>query len=193
MNIAQAVKEYQDACGIKDNPPFYGIVLQLIERAYGEALNNDSYFDALCLTHVMLDRSLSDVCILTGGGAEGFCSTLQRPFLAAAERLKQLGGKIRMIILNHDTPVQFLEDAKVKYDGVFDFILAKAPAGVRHFMVCDDRMLRLEDAHDPICNESLASTIHAQVYFNNPQLAKNQKSLFDGIWERIRGKKGQAK
>ena len=190
MNIAQAVKEYQDACGDKDNPPFYGILLQLIERAYEEPLNNDSYFDALCLTHVMLDRSLFDVCILTGGGAEAFCNTLQRPFLAAAERLKQLGGKIRMIILNHDMPVQFLDEAKKKYPDVFDFILAKGPSGVRHFMVCDSRMLRLEEAHEKISIVSLASTIHAQVYFNNPQLAKNQHALFDAVWDRFRGKKG---
>lgn len=185
-SISQAITEYQDACQHTENPPFYDIVTALIERGYGEDFSNDSFFDALCLTHTMLMTSYSDVRILTGGGGSSFWKTLEKPFSFAVENLQKTGGKIRMIVLDPSTPCrEVLAELKKLFGDSFEYVMATTKEKINHFVVCDSRMIRIEEPHTPITDESPDTLIKAKVNFRAPEQAKRQERLFDSFWEQL--------
>lgn len=188
MTIKDAIDEYQEACNKNDNPPLSEIISALIERGYDQPFQNDSYLDALCLTHVMVERTFSSMRVLTGGGGSvGFWRTLADPFKEAAARLKKLRGSIQFIIIN---PKQGCKDAfeeiKTEFPTVFDFVLAESSTPISHFMVCDSRMVRVEESHDPITEKSPADCIKAQVNFKSSDLAQRYEGLFNGLWNRLK-------
>ncbi|PTX95087.1 hypothetical protein DB345_12380 [Spartobacteria bacterium LR76] len=183
--ISDALREYREACELSDTPPFHELVAALIDRGYDQDFKNDSFFDALCLTHTMLLTSLTSVKILTGSGGN-FWSALDRPFAAAAENLRKTGGKIQMIVINA-TPdcAKALASMKSRFGEVFEYVLAKSASNISHFIVCDSRMIRIEEPHPPIDLDSSADVIKAKVNFRAPLIAKQQEKLFDSVWGRL--------
>ena len=189
MTIKDAIDEYEEACSKNTTPPLSEIISALIERGYDQPFQNDSYLDALCLTHVMVNRTFSSMRVLTGGGGSvGFWKTLTTPFKDAACRLEKLNGSIQFIVLNPKAECQAaFDEIKSEHPKVFDFVLANSTNSISHFMVCDSRMVRLEQPHDPIVETSPADCIKAQVTFKSPGLAERYEGLFTSLWQRLKG------
>lgn len=188
MLIKDATNQYNSACAAAEGqPPFEDLLRQLIDSGYSENFENDSYFDALWLTHHMLKRSHRQISMLTGSAGDGFYSTLAAPFEDAMQRIQATNGKVRMVILNQkgDVP-SFLSEMKRKFAGAFDYVLAQTTAPIGHFIVCDSRMVRIEEPHDDITQDSPASLIKAKVNFNAPTQAAIKESFFNTVWQRLK-------
>jgi hypothetical protein len=189
MDIAAARARYMEAC-LADNgkAPFEDLVGSLIETGYDKSFNNDSYFDALWLTHHMLNRTYNNFSMITGAGGDNFLSALEQPFEDALERIKSTGGKARLIILNHEKAggLCFLNKMVAKHKGAFAFALGASTRLIRHFVVCDRKMARIEEPHEELTEASPASVIRAKVNFNDPQTAAIYDSFFSTVWERLK-------
>ena len=189
MLIPEATRKYLDACSANNGqPPFEDLVGTLIESGYSQNFSNDSYFDALWLTHHMLNRSSKGICVLTGSAGDGFYATLKGPFEAALERIRNTKGQVRMVILNQKGNVPaFLEEMRKKFDGVFHYVLGQTTSAINHFVVCDSRMVRVEDIHADVDENSLATAIRAKVNFNDPMLASLKEKFFNAVWQQLAG------
>lgn len=188
MTIRDAIEEYEEACRKNASPPLGEIISTLIDRGYDQPFQNDSYLDALCLTHMMVERTVSSMRVLTGGGGSvGFWKTLAAPFREAATRMARINGNIQFIVIN---PAEGCKEAfdhlKTEFPGVFDFVLAHASNPMSHFVICDSRMVRLEQPHEAITADSRADCIKAQVTFRSPDLAARYETLFASLWNRLK-------
>jgi len=109
-------------------------------------------------------------------------SSLKNSLLAALERLQKNGGFVRIVLLSPQAPELFLE-LKQKFAKTFDFFLAQTHGQVKHFIVCDSLLARIEEPHAPLTPQTPANDIRAKVYFNEPEQATRLESQFDYIWE----------
>lgn len=191
MTIRDAIDEYVEACEKNSHPPLSELISALIERGYEKSFSNDSYLDALCLTHVMVERTVSTMRVLTGGGGSvGFWKTLAKPFNEAAARLAKIGGCIQFIVINPIAECgEVFAEIKKKYPGVFDFVLANSATPISHFMICDSRMVRVEEPHEPITLNNPADCIKATVTFKSAELAERYENLFSSLWDRLKAGK----
>jgi len=100
-------------------------------------------------------------------------------------RIRKNNGKARIIVVNGTA--NELEPLKKKYAGTFEVALGTASKGSRvsHFIVCDSDMVREEEYHDVLTDESSADLIKAKVYCSNRVKADGLSLIFDGIWEKL--------
>lgn len=186
MKIDDAIAQYRGICNISDTPPFYQITSQLIENGYDSSFENDSYFDALCLTHVMLCRTFVGASILTGSGASKFWEALRNPLEDCLARLKIVKGKIRMVTLDAKDDLSYLKSLKSKFPETFEMVNASSASRLGHFIVCDGRMVRLEETHPPLDSEIADdSMVKAKVNFNDALGASHCDKFFNNIWDRL--------
>lgn len=189
MKIDDAISQYKTACEVSGEPPFYQITSQLIETGHDESFENDSYFDALCLTHVMLRRTFIGASVLTGSGASKFWSALSKPLEDCLARLSTVGGKFRIITLNVKDDLEYLKSLKNKFPNTFEIISAKASPDVTHFVICDSRMVRVEELHPPLDDANANDEmVKAKVNFNDPARAKHHGRFFENVWSKLNPK-----
>ena len=189
MKIDDAIVQYRGICEVSEAPPFYQITSQLIESGHDESFENDSYFDALCLTHVMLQRTFVGASVLTGSGASKFWSALSSPLEKCLTRLSLVGGKFRMIALNVKDDLNYFKSLKEKFPNTFELVTAKASSDVTHFIICDSRMVRVEELHPPLDTEDASDDlVKAKVNFNDPLGSKHHGSFFEAVWSKLNQK-----
>ena len=130
---------------------------------------NDNYLNALCLSHVMLNRTKASLSIISGINILAFLKILSEPFLDLVNRIKD-AGKIRFLVL---APYDFKNDDKLESQ-LLEFaksikIKIRKPQPhliLHHAIISDSRDYRLEALHNEITEDSNANEIHAKVVFN---------------------------
>jgi hypothetical protein len=152
----------------------------------GEAISNDNYFMALCFTNRMFEATQKNIRMLAGNDGNDFIGLLSVNFLKAMERIKQNKGFAHIILITEKIP-EFLKSLKTKYGQYLDFKQARLLPGqnIKHFIVCDENIVREEEIHEPLTENMSADTIKASVYFNNLAKGGIKASEFDGIWEAL--------
>jgi len=167
----------------------YRIFRDLLQRTVSSPtrieFDNDSYLDALFLTELMFDRTRREMRILSGPAGDGFLSTLAAPFEVALQRVSEAKGFIRIILLSKEVP-PFLEEIRKRFADVLFISLAQAANPVKHFIVCDSQIARLEEEHGELKPDTLASEIKAKVYLNAPEKAVWLEKFFDSVWAKLR-------
>lgn len=186
MTVQEAQERYVETKEATSG--FRELIGLLINSGFTHPFSNDSYLDALNLTEVMLSHTNSDLLFLTGSGADGFLTHLTEPFRGALKRIENCKGQARIVILGD--PMPSVPSALQKFQSEFSTSLkvatAKPLARLQHFIVCDSKIVRVEEYHEPLNNSSMASEIKAKVHFNNPSLANMLRTVFDGIWNVVK-------
>lgn len=185
ITVRAAAEQYERANGGDSvSPALREVINQLIDGNVKTEFSNDSYLDALVLTDVMFHRSTSSVRLLTGAGVDGFLGTLKTTFTETLERLKQSQGIVKIIVLGKELPA-WLDELVKRYTGTLQICRAMPTTKIRHFIVCDSKMSRLEEVHDEISDETDATTIKARVSFNEPGRAQVLENYFDMLWNTV--------
>jgi hypothetical protein len=166
-------------------PGYRSVIKSLVGDGYSGQFRNDSYADALFLTDIMFEHADKAVRMLTGGGGDGFIETLAARFEEMLERLQRVGGEVRIIMLSTEIP-KFLQQLSERFASTLRIARAKASDKMKHFIVCDTHMVRLEELHDELTPATPASAIKANVTFNDRVQAKVAEDYFDTLWERVR-------
>jgi len=182
MTIKETIEKYRAEGKESVSPTLRALVDQMVATGARTEFKNDSYADALFLTDTMFEQSHACVRILTGVGGGEFLRALKKSFTAALERLKTVGGEARVVILDTPKIDDWLEGMRTRFSTLKIF-RAKATGSIKHFIVCDSRMARLEDVHPAITPETPVEDIKANVFFNEPTKAKVYEDYFDSIWK----------
>jgi len=152
------------------------------------ALDNSNYLHALSLTELMFQHTQKSFCMLTGAAADGFLSCLQDGFVAMLRRIKDAGGKARIILVKENGGTStILQDLKGTFPDTLEVITVVPSEGFRmkHFIVCDDDMVRDEELHPPLTDEASANLVQAKVFFKNKTIAKAFNTKFSTFWQMI--------
>ena len=184
MTIKDAIVRFQterDSCA---SPALREVINDMIDRNIKTEFSNDSYPDALTLTDVMFSRSTQNIRMLTGAQGDGFLKALKDSFVKALDKIKLNGGRVRVIVLGQTN--RCLDELQRTYPETLEVIPAHANSLIKHFTVCDSRMARMEEVHEALTDETLASAIKARVCFNDPVQAKALEEFFDQIWNRLK-------
>jgi hypothetical protein len=178
--IKQAIEQYERNCA---SPALREVINFMIERNIKTEFSNDSYLDALTLTEIMFNRSNSSICMLTGAKGDGFLETLKKPFCEALDRIKENKGFVHIVAIS---PINTcLNELQRRYSGVLKVIPARVTGQIKHYMVCDSKMARMEEIHGNLDETTNADAIHARVCFNDPVQAKILESDFNSLWKRL--------
>ncbi len=180
FTIADAIAEYR---ANKQRLDGIGALADFLVSTNADVLAypNDSYGDALRLTEVMLRHTHRQFVILTGGACGGFYITLLDPLRDALNRIRDSGGKGRMIILSETYP-EWLRALAEDYKGTLEIASANPSLPKKHFIVCDSTMVREEELHGELTLSSKADLIKAKVHFNNPAKGNELEGMFDSLW-----------
>ena len=184
MTIPEAIDRYNREPELVSSPALREVINDMIDRNIKTEFDNDSYPDAVTLTDIMFRRSIHNIRILTGPQGDGFLKLLRDSFVGALARIKENGGKIKVIVLNH--PNKCLDELQKIYPETLEVIPAQSSILVKHFTVCDSRMARMEEVHDVIDDNTPITAIKARVCFNDPTQAKCLEDTFDQIWNRLK-------
>lgn len=186
VTIAEAQTWFEKSGTMEQQSALREMINVMITNNIKTQFENDSYFDALMLTEVMLDRSKRSVELLTGSGCEKFLTTLKRSFAAVVARLNTTGGKVRIILFSSKIP-DVVSELKAEYPEALEIRLARLADGAKsplgHFFVCDSKMARVEEPHGELTAETPANAIKAKVYFNDPARGQLLESRFNTYWE----------
>lgn len=167
------------------------VIKSLAKNGYKQPIRNDSYADALFLTDIMLEHTESEFRMLGGSACGGFLSALKQQFRDMLQRLTAVGGKARVIILRNENQPSIvpseLKELASEFS-VLEFASGVTSAPQKHYIVSDARMLRIEEEHPPLTDETDAGAVKAQVYFNNPVRGVVAQSDFDRVWNVLRPK-----
>jgi hypothetical protein len=156
-------------------------VNSMIENKIRTDFNNDSYIDALVLTEIMFDRSNKSLRIFTGDAEGGFFRVLVKHLRTAIERIEQNNGIVRFIVLSKTIP-GCLTELISYFPKSFQVLRAAASRDVRHFIVSDGKMARLEEPHIALTENSPANSIKAKVFYNEPAISGYLETQFDSMW-----------
>jgi hypothetical protein len=184
MTIGEAVKLFKLERRTVPNAALREVVNYMIDHNIRTEFSNHSYLDALELTDVMFSRSLRTIRMLTGNQGDGFVSALKETFVETLERIKRNEGFVRIIVLGKSCPG--LEELRDTYPETLEVILAQSTAPVKHFLVCDTCMARMEETHDELTPETPITAVKARVCFNDKAQGKALEESFDNIWNRLK-------
>jgi len=163
---------------------FYTTVYQkLISHQRTVELPNSNYLHALQLTTLMLRNTSKNICMLGGSTTDNFMSILEKEFRKALVRLRELGGKARIIALNAADNSKVMSKLAADFPDTLSvmFGFANDETKIGHFMVADD-MVRVEEPHKKLTPETPANTVKARVIFNSESQVKIYSEQFDSIW-----------
>ena len=146
-------------------------------------ISNDNYFMALCFTNRMFSKTNKHIRMLAGKDGADFLNLLQSNFERAMERVRKNDGFVRIILVTEKIP-NFLKQLKAKYPKWLEYKRAILMPGaqIEHTIICDDYMVREEEIHPPLDENTPADAIRASVYFSNSARGKMRASEFDGTW-----------
>jgi len=191
MNIGEAKRYFktrQDAAIDElDN-------LVKVWREYGvkDPWPNSTFSHALGLTGVMLRHTDISYRMLTSGAGDGFISSLSDKFTLMLKRLQENGGFAKIIIVDGPTNNVCLEELEKNFQDVLSVkrgTVKRGTAGdnqIAHYIVCDNDMVRDEESHGDLTDETSESDVKADVYFNNTSMATLFASRFDSLWDRLK-------
>ena len=189
--VREALDRYRELGEGSIYKGYRDIIKALAKSGYDKPICNDSYADALFLTDIMLEHTESEFRMLGGSACGGFLSALKEQFREMLLRLTAVGGKARVIILRHEDQPSVvpsaLKDLATEFS-VLEFASGVTSAPQKHYIVSDARMLRVEDEHPPLTDDTDASAVKALVYFNNPVRGAVAQSDFDRVWNILRPK-----
>ena len=171
---------------------FRDVIKSLVKSGYPKPIPNDCYADALFLTDIMLEHTERSFRMLSGQSGDGFITTLETNFKKMLVRLHEVGGKAKVILIRRPgqaAQTRKLNELQKEIPGVLEFATGVAEHDLKHYIVSDSQMLRLEDVHPPLTDETPADAIKAQVYMDAPVRAKMQEESFESIWNILHPKK----
>lgn len=155
---------------------------------------NDNYLNALCLSHVMFERTTFNLSIISGTNILDFLRSLKEPFGEAARAIDSFSRDARGAILKGIrilvlAPYTFQDDESLikglkEFEPLID-VKIKTPQPnitLHHAMISDSRDYRLEALHNEITQDSNAGEIHAKVVFNGRKASWLQNQ-FDVLFE----------
>lgn len=152
-----------------------------------EGMPNDNYFHALFYTDYMFRSTKHHLRMLSGANGDGFLGILKKSFEAALQTITKNKGFVRIILIDGGiTP--FLKSMMEKYP-IFKITLASlvSDEDVPHTIVCDDYMVREENLHEKVKDDSDIRKISATVYFDNADRAHVAAKNFDATWSYLNG------
>jgi len=190
-NTTQSITATQDLFrerGARAVVPALSIQLaeMAIDHELPELIENHCYADALFLTDLMFQHSKKSIDILTGNCGGEFLRTLSKNFTDAIGRIAARGGMVRVIQLNPTAKAEFFPELRKKYPGTFEFRFGSSKTEIKHRIVCDQKMVRLEDIHGEIKEKTDPNTINANVWFKNTVEAKKHSAYFEAVWNRLK-------
>ena len=151
----------------------------------GKPLKNSNYIHALFLTEEMFKATGHSLRMFTGAGGDGALDILKKRFREAIDRIvSHTDGIFKAIIVGGAKP-KILEELEQKYPKRVKVRMARLKdpdAEVRHFVVSDGKMVRDEEPHAPITDESLSTDIRAEVYMDDPHEEKIAEERFEDLW-----------
>ena len=181
MKISDAIEIYKNKQLDCVDEDYKELVRLVRESRIKDPIKNSNYSHALYLTDLMFGCTTESLRIFCGNGGDGFLTALKDSFEKAVKRVIKNGGTVKIILLADSAP-DILKELKSKYKEKFQYALANAKGLLNHYIVCDSRLLRYEEKHEPITKDSEVDLIKANVYFNNPSIAKMMEDGFDTIW-----------
>lgn len=157
----------------------------------GEIPNYD-YVHALFLADLMFQNTSKSLRMITGAYGKDFLADLESSFLGALERISRNRGFVHMIALGGDSRLA-LQPLQDKFRGTLRIFIAnlKKNEELNHTIICDNRMLRVEEPHSEIVDNMSVEDIKASVFFNNPGKAKVASEAFDSMWRSLNRMKKQ--
>lgn len=184
MKIAQAKSLYEEF-GDDFRQDMDSLVRLFRENGVEGALDNGNYLHALSLTDLMFRHTDQSLRMLTGNAGDGFLTCLSHSFVSMLQRIKDRGGKAKIVFLNSDPFGEEFRKIQDKFQGTLEVIRATAPGALEHYIVCDDDMVRDEEKHGELSECSSASEIKAKVYFRNKTMAKVFSLKFNQLWNKL--------
>lgn len=144
---------------------------------------NSNYLHGIGLCDAMFKNALKSCRILAGGGEYSFTTYLQTTFRAMLDRFKHNNGEAKIIVLGGKTDLMM--EFESEFPEVFQVATATATRPLKHFIVCDDDMVRDEEEHEAIKADTPIDAIRADVYFSNPSMASDFIAIFDAYWNKL--------
>ncbi len=170
----------------RDLVPDYTNLIRLFrKRRIDEPIPNSNYIHGLGLIAGMFSETRQTLRMLTGNSCEAVPELLFGSFEELLGRLKRSGGAARVIVI--DGECSELTPLLNRYPDTLQVAFGEMTEGSRlgHFIVCDDDMVREEEYHERLSNESPADMVKASVYCANRGRAKAAAKSFDGIWDKL--------
>jgi hypothetical protein len=183
MNIEEAIQQFKTEQAQNSGRALREVVNFNVDHNIKTEFNNDCYLDALRLTSFMFGRTHESVRMLTGSSVDFFLSELDKSFTDALKRIAENQGEFRVIVLGK--AINSLKKIRDTHGSVFKFIEAQSSVPLRHFLVCDSNMVRLEELHGPLDLKTEATAVKARVHFCDLIRAKMLEENFDGLWEKL--------
>jgi len=146
---------------------------------------NSDYSHALYLTDLMFQDTSKNIRMLNGI-SEGcdWLEALRDNLVAALKRIERKhGGFLKAILVGKGAAPDSIVKLRKEFKDTVQFVTATSPKPIKHFIICDDCMLRSEELHGPITPDTASDNIHASVYLNSPPRAKEKAEEFDMIWD----------
>ena len=137
---------------------------------------------------MMFERTSKTLRVFCGKDIALFLETIGKSFYDCCERIRNNGGSIRIVsqVSNkdkkdtHSKLSEFAKKIRSEFQGIdLQGKVTEADEDTNHYIVCDSKMLRIEDLHKPLTKDTLANNIKAKVYFDNPGLAKDYEDFYD--------------
>ncbi len=181
MKIGDAKTLFHD-WGDSLSQGYDALIEQNKEENSEKGMCNDNYCHALFFTDYMFRATQHDIRMLSGEEGAGFLCTLRKSFEEALKRITRFGGDVRIILVN-SKKTDFLSAMIEKYPILkLTHASLKGDKNVPHTIICDDHMLREEDIHEKLTDESDTEQVTAKVYFNSNVKAKLATESFDDTW-----------
>ena len=158
-----------------------------------EVFGNFSTEHASYIVTRFLENAKKTVIILSGGFVDvtptrGLCALLKQTAL----RLVENDGSIRIITANGEKNSDIERIRDEIGCGKIEYIPARysGTTPLKHFMVIDGKMYRLENAHETLSD---GAELHAEVCCNGREKAAQLTEFFDRVWHLLKesGKKYQ--
>jgi len=146
-----------------------------------DALISTCYLNTLAWMKVMINRTRHSLHLVTG--SDRLARVLAEDFDQMLHHFDKHGGDARVVVVDGNS--EAFND--LHHDHKQSLRIAKATASqpFKHFLVGDDCMVREEELHNPISDNSSSTVTAADVYCNNDIKAKRLKTWFDVIWKRV--------
>ena len=186
MATVKEVLDNYKATGVESIGKDYRDIVDIVhnEGYLDTEIPNNDFSHALYLTDLMFQDTSKSIRMLNGI-SEGcdWLEALRGNLVAALKRIQRSGGFLRAIFVGEGGAPDSIIELRNEFKGTVQFVTATSPKPTKHFIICDDYMLRSEELHDPVTPDTASDNIHASVYLNSPLRAKEKAREFDEIWD----------
>lgn len=182
MTILDAVTLYHNY-GAQLHGFYDDMYEHLIANRSGAMIPNSDYLHALQLTSLMLRKAKNNFCMLAGGCTDDFIKLLEEDFCGMLKRFRAENKEpARLIVVNARVEMPTLRKLSTGFPTTLKVVWAhaKQEAKVSHYIVADN-MVRVEQPHPQLTNESPADVIKAEVYFDDKPRADFFREQFGSL------------